>query len=97
MLKYRLTPWATSPIEPVECTAATRDTVSFTEVRGGYKLPFTHRRKMANFSYHDTWASAHAVLLESSARKIEIAERHLKEAKERLAIVKAMKQPATKP
>lgn len=97
MIKYRLTPWQSSPIEPVECTSATNDTVSFTEVRNGFRLPFTHRRKMANFSYHDTWLAAHAALLESTERKVEIAQRHLKESKERLAIIKAMKQPATKP
>jgi hypothetical protein len=97
MLKYRLTPWQTNPIEPIECVASTSDTVSFYEVRAGHRLLVKNWRKNLNYSYHDTWQSAHSHLLASLNGDINGLKNQLKAKQDRLALAKALKQPAAKP
>ena len=97
MIKYRLTPWTANPIETVEIISETATAYLIREQCKGAARVRNERKKSLMHSYHDSWAGAHANLMIACLNKVEVAERVLRETKERLAQVKAMKQPAAKP
>jgi 3-methyladenine DNA glycosylase Tag len=97
MIKYRLTQCAAAPIEPVEVISETATAYLIREQCKGAARIRNERKKSLMHSYHESWPAAHAALVESAERKVSTANKVLAETKERLAIVKAMKQPAAKP
>jgi len=86
--KYR-TPakvWGTSaPILPVECLSETQHTITTPEGR---------TRKVGDFFvHHDTWAEAHAYLVEVAQERVKVCRRSLQLAVRVLGNIESMHKP----
>jgi len=94
-LKKFRTPYSANRIEEV---MVIRETAAFVYVPNEYatgeKKPERREAKSGEFAqYHDTWAAAHAYLIDRAQEKVRAARRQLELANAVLGNVKGLKPP----
>jgi len=90
IIKWKTTSW-NSKIERVECTRETASTVVCTNGRSVWSA----RKMSEHAAYFDTWAEAHAYLLNHAERQLAGLSAQLAEAYTETAKIKQMTAPTS--
>lgn len=93
IIKWKTERYNRSSIVRIECTRETEHTV-WMMGRWGKKNKENKAAKISDWGrYHDSWAQAHAYLLEKAERSLVYAQKALEDAHEELRKVESLEEP----